>query len=297
MAVQAGINSTTANDAVNASQVAQFIIEGPRAIPIYEALAMQYPVAPGTGNVISIPSWDASPATETTTQGDEVVSADYTTSAKTATGIMVSTRGLITDQWVMDSGALASSGVDEMSANVRNAIDVAVLALFNTATNKSDNTGNPLTLALWLAALAAFKAQLPGQQAIAYVGSSGQMRDFHAALIANAGSAQIMGAGNSIFDAQVIDGYLGLYHGIHMFESANVAAADADNDCGGFVALSAGQPGSSPVRSGLCLAVWRGIEARGLYTPHRHGLDVTTSARVGFSRTVERCVRGLISTD
>lgn len=297
MAVQAGINSTTANDAVHASRNASFIIAGPRAIPIYEALAMEIDCSTLGSNVVSIPSWDAAPATENTTQGDEVASADYTTSAKTATGVMVSTRGLITDQWVQDSGDLASSGVDEMSANIRNTIDVGVLDLFNTATNVSDNTGVALSLALWLAALAAFKAQLPGQQAIAYVGSSGQMRDFYAALIAGAGAAQIAGAGNSIFAAQVIDGYLGLYHGIHMFESANVAANDADNDVGGFVALSAGQPGSAPVRSGLALAVWRGIEARGLYTPHRHGFDTTVSARVGFSRTVERCVRGLISTD
>lgn len=297
MAVQAGINQTTANDAFNASQVAQFIIAGPRAIPIYEALAMQLDCSTLGSNVVSIPSWDAAPSTETTTQGDEVASADYTTSAKTATGIMVSTRSLITDQWIQDSGALASSGVDEHAANVRNTIDVGVLDLFNTATNVSDNTGVALTLALWLAALAAFKAQLPGQQAIAYVGSSGQMRDFYAALIAGAGAAQIMGAGNGIFGAQVVDGHLGLYHGIHMFESANVAANDADNDVGGFVALSAGQPGSPPVRSGLVLAVWRGIESRGLYTPHRHGIDTTTSARVGFSRSVERCVRGLISTD
>lgn len=296
MAVQAGINQTTANDAFNASQVAQFIIAGPRAIPIYEALAMQLDCSTLGSNVVAIPSWDAAPATETTTQGDEVASADYTTSAKTATGIMVSTRGLITDQWTQDAGGLASSGVDEMVANVRNTIDVGVLDLFNTATNASDNTGVALTLALWLAALAAFKAQLPGQQAIAYVGSSGQMRDFYAALIAGAGAAQIMGAGNGIFGAQVVDGYLGLYHGIHMFESANVAANDADNDVGGFVSLTPSL-GGPPVRSGLVLAVWRGIEARGLYKPERHGLDVTTSARVGFARGAERLVRGLISTD
>jgi len=297
MAVQAGINSTTANDAVHASRNASFIIAGPRATPIYEALAMQIDCSTLGSNVVSIPSWDASPATENTTQGDEVASADYTTSAKTATGVMISTRGLITDQWLTDAGDLASTGVDEMVSNVRNAIDVGILDLFNTASNASDNTGNALTLALWLAALAAFKAQLPGQQAIAYVGSSGQMRDFYAALIANAGSAQIMGAGNNIFSAEVVDGYLGLYHGIHMFESANVAANDSDNDVGGFVAFTAGQPGSAPVRSGLALAVWRGIEARGLYTPHRHGVDTTTSARVGFTRTAERLVRGLISTD
>ena len=41
MATQAGVNETTANDLIAASGIAQFVIEGPRASPIYEALAMQ----------------------------------------------------------------------------------------------------------------------------------------------------------------------------------------------------------------------------------------------------------------
>lgn len=296
MAVQDGINSTTANDAVDPSRRADFIIAGPRAMPIYESLAMQLDCSTLGSNVVSIPSWDASPATENTAEGDEVASANYTTSPKTATGVRISTRSLITDSWVQDSGALASSAVDEHAGNVRNAIDVGILDLFNTASNASDNTGNALTLALWLAALASFKGQLPSGE-IAFVGSSGQMRDFQAALIANAGSAQIMGAGSDIFSRGANAGYLGVYHGVHMFESPNAAANDADNDVGGFVALSAGQPGATPVRSGLVLAVWSGIVSRGLYTPHRHGIDTTTSARVGFARAAERLVRGVISTD
>ncbi len=297
MAVQDGINSTTANDAVDPSRHVDFIIAGPRAVPIFESLAHVLDCKNLGSNVASIPSWDASPATENTTEGDEVASANYTTSPKTATGVMISTRSLITDQWVQDSGALASSAVDEHAANVRNSIDVGVLDLFNTASNASDNTGVALTLALWLAALAAFKAQLPGGTEIAYVGSSGQMRDFYAALIAGAGAAQIMGAGSEIFSRGANAGYLGVYHGVQMFESPNVAANDADNDVGGFVSITAGQPGATPVRSGLVLAVWRGIESRGIYIPHRHGIDTTTSARVGFARGAERLVRGVISTD
>ena len=296
MAVQPCINSTTANDAVDPSRHADFIITGPRAQPIYESLAQMIDCSDLGSNVASIPSWDASPATENTTEGDEVASANYTTSAKTATGVMVSTRSLITDQWVLDSGALASSAVDEHAANVRNSIDVGILDLFNTATLFSDNTGVALTLALWLAALAAFKGQLPGGE-IAFVGSSGQMRDFYAALIAGAGAAQIVGAGSDIFSRGGNAGYLGVYHGVHMFESPNVAANDATNDVGGFVSITAGQPGATPVRSGLVLAVWRGIESRGVYVPQRHGIDTTTSARVGFARAAERLVRAVISTD
>lgn len=297
MAAQEGVNLTTANDAVDPSRRVPFIITGPRALNIYGSLAMELDCSNLGSPVASIPSWDASPATETTTESDEVASANYTTSAKTATAIMVSTRGLISDQWVQDSGMLASSAVDEMAANIRNTIDVMVLDLFNTASNVSDNTGVALTLELWLAALAAFKGQLPGQGEIAFVASAGQMRDFYAALLAGAGANQIAGAGLDIFTRGANQGYLGLYNGVHMFESSNVAANDADNDVGGFVSLSMGAQGGPPERSGLCLAVWRGVGARGVDVPHRHGFDVTTSARVGFARTTERFVRGVVSTD
>lgn len=294
MAVQAGINSTTANDLIHSSGIVPFVITAPRATPIYEALAMQLDFVALGSNVGDIPAWDAAPATEETTEGDEVASVDYTTSKKSVTGVMISTRSLVTDQFVQDSGALGSTSVDEMGANVRNTIDLEVLELFKTASNISDNTGVNLTIALWMAALAAFKAQKPGST-ICFVGSNAQLRDIHADMIAGVGASQIMGAGNGIFSSEVTDGYLGTYHGVNIFESSNVAAADGANDVGGFLAITAGAPGSSPTRSGFALGVWRGIEARGLYRPERHGVDTTVSARVGFARASERMVRGLIS--
>lgn len=294
MANQAGVNETTANDLIASSGIAQFVIAGPRATPIYESLAMQLDLSGLGSNVADIPAWDASPATEETAESDEVTSVDYSTSKKSITGVMLSTRALVTDQFVQDAGSLASTAVDEMTANIRNTIDLEVLELFKTASNKSDNTGVNLTIALWMAALALFKAQKPGGS-LCFVGSNAQLRDIHADMIAGAGAGQIGAAGASIFGSTVLDGYLGPYHGVNIFESANVAAADASNDVGGFLAIMAGAPGSSPVRSGLALGVWRGIEAKGLYMPSRHGLDTTVSARVGFTRASERMIRALVS--
>lgn len=294
MAIQPGVNETSANDLVNASGHVNFVIEGPRAHPIYEALAMQLDCSNLGSNVCSIPSWDAAPATEETVEADEVVSVNYTTSAKTATGVMISTRALITDQIRQDSGALASTAVDEFAANVRNTIDMEVLELFKTASNLSDHTGLPLTLALWQADLALFKAQTPNGIPC-FVASHGQMRDILSAFVNGAGGQQIAGAGLALFSAEVMEGYLGVYQGVHMFESGNTAANDGANNVGGFVSIVVGQPGNPPARSGLALAVWRGIEARGIDTPHRHGIDTTTSARVGFARANERMVRGVIS--
>ena len=90
MAAQAGINSTTANDAINATQIGvPFIIEGPRATPLYESLAMILDFKNLGSNVGTIPSWDAAPATEETAESDEVVLVNYTTSGKSITGAAI----------------------------------------------------------------------------------------------------------------------------------------------------------------------------------------------------------------
>jgi enhancing lycopene biosynthesis protein 2 len=295
MAVQAGINSTTANDLINAEMIGvPFVIEGPRAIPIYESLAMQIDNSKLTSNVCTIPSWDAAPATEVTAETDEVVSVNYTTSKKSITGTMVSTRALVSDQFTMDSGQLGSGSVDEMAANVRDRIDVITLALFGTASNISDNTGVNLTTALFAAALALFKAQKPGG-IMCFLGSPAQLRDINTDLANNAGGAQINGAGLALFTNGMTDGYIAQYRGVAIFESSNVAAADGANDVGGFLSIIAGQPGAAPTRSGLALGVWHGIKAEGLRAPHRFGLDVTVAARVGVGRSNERMIRGVIS--
>lgn len=294
MAVQPGVNETGANDLVPASGVVPFVIEGPRARPIYGSIAWQLPFATLGSNVGDIPAWDASPATEETAEADEVVSVNYTTNKKSITGVMIATRALITDQIVQDAGALASTSVDEFAANIRNTIDVEVLELFKTASNLSDNTGVNLTIPLWAAALALFKAQKPGGLVV-FVGSNAQLRDIHASMMNSAGGAQIMGAGSEIFNAEHNDGYLGKYNGVHIFESANVAQNDGANDVGGFVSIRAGAAGATPARSGLALGVWKGVGAEGVRVPSKFGLDTTISARVGFQRASERMVRGLIS--
>ena len=295
MAAQAGINSTTANDAINATQIGvPFIIEGPRATPLYESLAMILDFKNLGSNVGTIPSWDAAPATEETAESDEVVLVNYTTSGKSITGVWVSTRAMITDQFVQDSGALSSGSVDEMAANVRNTIDVEALELFKTASNITDNSNVNMTIALWAAGLALYKAQKPGGIAC-FIGSPAQLRDINNDLANTAGGQQVATAGLAIFTSNMTDGYLGPYRGVQIFESGNVAAADGSNDVGGFLSIVAGAPGSAPSRSGLAIGMWRPMEAEGVRVPSRHGLDTTVGARVGFARANERMLRGMIS--
>lgn len=292
MATQPGINEGTANDLVPASGVVKFVIPPPLSLPIYEAICMQIDNSKLGSNVADVPGWDALPATETTAESDEVASVNYSTSKKSCTGVMVSTRGLITDQIQQDSGLMISDGVDLMAMNVRNTIDVTALALFKTASNQSDNTGVNLTVALWQAALASFRAQkLMGQ--VVFVGSHNQVRDLLANLSTTVGGQQLGDAAAAIFNSEVVDGYRGPYQGVHIFETGNISEADASNDHGGFLCMVPGADG--PLISGLAVGVWRGVGARGKDAPERHGYDVTTSARVGWTRSTERFVRGFIS--
>jgi len=295
MAAVAGINSTSQNDLITPERPGvPFAITGPRAVPTYESLCMMLDFKALGSNVGTLPSYDAAPATEVTTEADEVARASYTTSKKSITGTKIATRALVTDQFTMDSGALGSGSVDEMAANVRNSIDVSALALFSSATNVTDNTGVNLTTALWAAGLALFKAQLPGGL-LCFVGSPAQLRDINNDLANNAGGAAINGAGLALFSSGMTDGYIAPYRGVHIFESSNVAQADGSNDVGGFLSIVVGAPGAAPTRSGLAIGVWHGVMAEGIRDPSRFGLDVVVSARVGFQRSNERMLRGMIS--
>jgi len=295
MATVVGFNSTSNNDLITPTRPGiPYAISAPRATPIYESIGWILDFSKLGSNVGTLPSRDAAPATEVTAETDEVVRASYTTSGKSITGTMIATTGLVSDQYTMDSGALGSGTVDEMAANVRDAIDIVVLALFATASNLTDNSNVNMTTALWAAGLALFKAQKPGG-IMCYIGSPSQNRDLINDLANNAGGSQIQSAGLQIFTSGVTDGYIGPYRGVQIFESSNVAAADGSNDVGGFVSVVAGSPGATPSRSGLAIGVWHGVQAEEDRQAKRFGTDVVVAARVGFSRSNERFLRGMIS--
>lgn len=294
MAVLAGINSTQINDTILASGIAKFVVPTPMASPLYEVLAMVFDNKDNHSNVVDIPAWDAFPAVAETTEGDESANVNYSTSKKSMTGVMLDTSALITDQVVMDSMVLESQMVGQMVLNLRNTIDSEVLELFKTATNVTDKSDVNLTLAFWRAALAAFRAQKPIGTAV-YVGSPNQLRDILDDMANVAGGNQLGAAGQTIFSSSVIDGYRGPYQGVQIFESSNVASNDADNDVGGFTTVVSSGPGAPPSLSGLGLGIWQPIQAEGQRLPKRHGIETTVSARVGFVRTAEYLVRGLIS--
>lgn len=294
MAVQPGINSTQINDTIHASGIARFVVPTPAAAPLYTTLAMLHNCSSLGSNTLDIPSWDAFPATEETTEGDEVTSVNYSTSKKSITGIMFSTRALITDQAIMDSTMMQSDMVAQMVRNVENTLDSECLSQFVTASNASDNSGVNLTVALWQVALAAFRAQKPLGQ-VCFVGSNNQVRDLLKDFVTIAGGQQLGDAAAAVFGSGAVDGYRGPYAGVQIFESSNVNQFDASNDAGGFVAVSGLSAGGPPQMSGLSMAMWEPLKAEGIYFPHRHGYDTTASSRAGFGRTAEYLIRAFIS--
>lgn len=286
------IDSTQIAETILPAGVAQYAIPTPIASPLYAVLAMPWNLVGNKSNVFHIPSWDAFPATEETTEGAEVTEVNYSTSKKIMTGVMISTRAKVTDQVVQDSALPKSEMVNQMVRNVRNTVDVESLELLKTASNMSDNTGVNLTIALTQTALAAFRAQKPVGD-VCLVLSPNQIRDLLKDMASSNGGTQIGGVGSALFNSMAVDGYRGPWAGMHVFESSNVAGADADNDVGGFIGVTAGA--GAPSLSGLSLGIWSPIEAKGLYKPEFHADDVTVSTRVGFVRTAEYLVRGLIS--
>lgn len=294
MAVLAGFNSTQLNDTVLPSGIAKFVVPTPISSPLYQVLAMVVDNSTLGSNVCDIPQWGAFPTVNTTPEGDESVHSNYPTNKTSMTGVMLDTNALITDQIVMDSMVMESQMVNQMVINLRNEIDKQVLGLFDGATNTSDNTGVNLTLALWRQARAAFRAQKP-IGTMCFVGSPNQLRDIIEDMAVVAGGTQLGNAGQTIFSSSVIDGYLGPYQGVHIFESANVPEADASNDVGGFVAVTSSGPTSPPSLSGFALGIWQPIQIEDIRAPSRHGLDTTVSARVGFVRAAEYLVRAVIS--
>jgi hypothetical protein len=297
VAAQAGMNTGTLAETVAASGIANFIIPTPAASPLFDALAWQKDVSGIKSGVYDVPSWDAFPSASNQTEADEFALSNFTTGKKSFTAVDPGLRALITDQVVQDSTLMQSDMVDQMAAALRDHLDKQVLNLFVAATNVSDNSDVNLSLALLQSSLASFKAQKP-RGAICFVGSNNQIRDLLLALQTAAASPFLQGSGNEVFNSENVDGYRGKWGGIHVFESANIQQADADNDAGGFVAVTAAAAGSelaAPSLSGLGLAIWAKIEAKGVYVPSRKGFDVTCSARVGYQRVAEYLCRSFFS--
>lgn len=294
MAVQPGMNTGTLTETINPSAVAGFVIPTPAASPLYPVLCQQFDCTNLKATSYVVPRWDNFPSTEEQTEADEYTSVNYSTSKVTFTAVDPGTRALITDQVIMDSAALTQSDmVAQMIANLRNTLDQMGLEVFKTATNMSDNTGVNLTLELWQDALFAYRAQKPLGE-VAFVGSNAQIRDLLKDMVTGAGAQQIAGAGATLFNSMKVDGYHAPYAGVHIFESANVAQADASNDVGGFVSLVLGG-GGPPSLSGIGVAIWQDITATGVYVPHRKGYDATVTCRVDFKEVAPFLLRGFIS--
>lgn len=300
----AGFNTTQMAGAIAASNISQFIVPTPSSSPIYALLVKQFDCLNNKSATHDVPYWGARPNVATLGEGVLGTTANYDLTGKTSiVAGMLDTTADITDQVIQDSGLMQSDMVAEMFDNLYETIDKEVLELFNGATNTSDHTGVNLTLALWFADRALFRAQKPRGQMV-YVGSGNQLRDIQLALVNSAGGQQINGAGNPIFQSGVIDGFLGIYNGVAIVESGNVAESDASNDVGGFLgvmgsmspATTPGEPDSANVEfSGFGMGVWQPAQVETSRNSRKHCFEATVSARLGFKRIAEFMIRAVVS--
>lgn len=302
MAAQAGFNTTQADAAILASNISTYFVPTAAASLLYPLLAFMPDLRENRSEVYDVPAWGSFPSIANQTEADEYSLVNVALTAKKSfTAVDPGARQLVTDQALMDMGIAGvqmndSPSVQQMIRALRNSLDSSWLGLITSATNTSDSTGTNLTLALYFAALAAFKAQKPLGE-ICFIGSNAQIRDLILDLNASGGGMQLAGAGGEVFsgNGMKVDGYLGMYGGARIFESSNIPAADASNDSGAFISV---QPGAGPageMLSPLGLAVWQDIQAEGIRVPSRKGEDVTVTCRVGFQIVTNNWLREFIT--
>lgn len=302
-----GFNSTQNNDLVPTETINRYVIPVPNYTRVYEAISW---ICPATGTAHNWPRFDApSAAPATHTESDELTAANYPTSAETVNGAIVATYAFASDQLAAKSAlAPMETQIGIMAEELRNKIDLDVLATLVGASNASDNSGSNLSLDLWETALAAFMAQKVQGPRFAFVGSSNQIRDFRKAVRQAGGAALVSMAGLEVFNGLPNSGYIGSYMGIEIYQG-NTTQYDGTNDAGGFV--SVGAPawsfaesmdlgGQFQVGSGLGLAMWNlrgqyGISAQTMPTPERQGTKLVASAMYGASITADHLVRAFIS--
>lgn len=298
-----GFNRTSDNDTFQTEMINPLIIPPANFVRVYEAITWMAGVRAGNSHVW--PQLDAVAVTGTHTEADELSATSFPTSQEAVSPSMVAVRAFASDQLQAVGSILGpEQQVFAMAEELRNRIDKDVIAAIGAATNASDNTGANLSLALWDTAVAAFLAQKPGLDRIAFVGSSNQHRDLVTAIRSSGNGGLIFGSGNDVFNGTPRNGYKGMWNGIEIYVG-NTTQADADNDAGGFVACAAPgswvgptsleQGGQYQVGSGVGIAMWQNIGVKAQYIPSRLGTDYVVAAMYGAAVTTDSRVRAFIS--
>lgn len=295
MATIAGINTTSVTETIPTESINPMLIPAPNFLRVYEQITWQVPVS---GKKHVWPQWDTVAVTGTQTETDELTPTSMTTNKEEIAPGMVGLYAFRSDQTSLEGSSVTPEAqIAKMADETENRIDKDVLALFVVSPNQADNTGDNLDLDNFDAALAQFYAQKPTQQRIAFVGSVNQIRDLRKAIRQSGNGGLVMGAGLSVFNGLPLQGKVGEWQGVEIYQG-NVTQADASNDNGGFCACaplgSSGPAGIMP-GSGLGLAVWEGLKAEVQREITRKGDKYVVSSMYGAAITADCNVLGFIS--
>ena len=295
MATLNGANSTTLTETIPTESISGLVLPAPTMIRVYQAIAWQ---CPATGASMVFPQLVANPVTGVGTETDELPLTNIETVKETITGAMVGKRSYFSEEAMLKGSVMTKQGlVDAMAVEVENRIDKDVLGLFVGAAG-SDNSGFNLSLDLFDAALAAMQANKPSNSRICFIGSTNQIRDLKKAIRNSAGGSLIAGSGLAVFNGLPVEGYLGEWGGVEIYQG-NTTQADATNDAGGFVScppLGTSNPAFGILPgSGLGLAVWRGMVPDVQKSNGRTGEDVMVTTFYGAGITADNNVWSFFS--
>lgn len=302
MAALNGFNLTSNNDLTPTESINGLVIPAANHVRIYENFTW---VCKASGLAHQWARRDAVAVSGTHTESDELTSTSFPTSNESIAVAEVAVRAFASDKLqFVGSNVSLQSQVEALVDEMRNKIDLDVLAAIGGATNQSDNTGSNLSLSLFDAALAAFRAQKPTFSRTCFVGSMNQSRDLMIAIRQAGGGNMLAGVGTDLFNGMVRQGYKGMWQGVEIYEG-NTTQADASNDGGGFISAAPmgmwmgpediEQGGQLMPFSGVGLAVWRKLFIETERIASRIGTDIVVSSIYGASITADHNARAFIS--
>lgn len=161
----------------------------------------------------------------------------------------------------------------------RKRMDIDLLLRLVDGTNLQDFSGNPMTFARLVLALNALRT-LDAKEGdfVAFVGHSKQIGDLRTDALTTSQQffdSIFKGQGGSVMSAATPRGFVGIWNGIHIFETNNVPEADASNHNGALITVG------DEDTAALGLSIKDPITTTVDYLHRRISYEHTTSVRYG----------------
>ncbi|MCY1055432.1 hypothetical protein [Nannocystis sp. SCPEA4] len=283
--------TTSLNDLIHSEAIDQIILGANRPASIHQLVAWIRNATGDTSGIHKFPRWDKTDVPAgVKNEAAAFTFVEQTTNSASATAGMVGLGRELTYEAAQDSmRTLADLIVLNLEAGAER-MTADLVGLFTSATNTS-NLGNvAFSLTGWGTAKAAFKAQNPRGQRLAYIGSNASLRGLESDL-RTTGAALLS---NPLYiDGQLINnpgqGYRGTFEGFEIYETGLCPDNDADTISTAFCVV--GDQGA------LGLAVWIPWMHKVRENPEYAGDELFSMSRYAVAITNQSNLREVISED